>query len=159
MSNLRERKPRKDRFVLMVSFAIGDEEFGVDILRVQEIFRMPVLTRLPNAPEYVDGAISLHGKTVPVVNLRRRFGLPRKQWDNNARIIVVEQSEKQIGFIVERLQEIVRVQVHEMKLTTPFPGEIKTDYISAVAKPKGHLLNLLDLEKVFRQEMGLLRRE
>ena len=156
MSDLHKKRARKESFVLVVSFTIDGEEYGVDILSVQEIFRMPLLTRLPNTPEYVDGMISLQGKNVPVVNLRRRFGLPRGQWDNNARLIVVEWSEKQLGFMVEKLQDIVRVAVSEMKHTVPFPGEVKADYVSAFTKTKGRRLNLLDMEKVFRYEAALL---
>jgi purine-binding chemotaxis protein CheW len=154
--NSQEQKKRKDHFVLIVSFAVGGENFGVDILPVQEIDPAPTITRSPNTPEYVDGMLSFHGKLVPVINMRRRFGLPRKQWDQNARIIVVEQSEKHIGFFVERMDEIVRVPIRTVKTASPFPGEMKADYISAVAHLNGRRLNLLDLEKILRLEKELL---
>ena len=65
-----------DDLLQLVSFTIGDEEFGVDILQVQEINRMLEVTRVPNAPEYVDGVINLRGKVIPIIDLRRRFGMP-----------------------------------------------------------------------------------
>src|SRR5512140_632401 len=140
----------------MVSFTVGGEEYALDILQIQEIYKMSGVARHPDVPEYVDGVITLKGQTVPVVNLRRRFGLPRKQWDHNARIVVVGWAEKQVGFVVERLQDIVHVPVHELEHFVPFPGEIRADYLSAVAKRDGHLLSLLDIERIFHQEKALL---
>jgi purine-binding chemotaxis protein CheW len=109
-------------------------------------------------PEYVDGVINLRGRMVPIVNLRRRFGMPRKQWDENTRIIVVEFAKKQIGFIVEALQDIVHVPPKAMEVLPSFPGDVKADYITAVGKLKERRLNLLDLKKVLRQEAALLDR-
>jgi purine-binding chemotaxis protein CheW len=155
-SNKPPRRARKDSFVLIVAFSVGNEECGVDLLQVREISKMPALARLPGAPEYVDGVISLQGKAIPVVNLRRRFGLPRKEWDGNARIIIVERQEKQIGFLVEALQEIVRVPVRQMETRLLFREDMKADYVTAVGKVKDRKLNLLDLKQVFHHEASIL---
>src|SRR5512136_1696148 len=82
----------RDEELQLVGFKIDDEEFGLDILKVQEINRMSVMTRVPNAPEYVDGVINLRGKVIPIIDLRRRFGMQRKDHDKNTRIVVVELS-------------------------------------------------------------------
>ena len=81
-----------EELLQLVSFNIGDEEFGVDILQVQEINRMLEVTRVPNAPEHVDGVINLRGKVIPIIDLRRRFGMDRKEHDKHTRIVVVELS-------------------------------------------------------------------
>jgi purine-binding chemotaxis protein CheW len=155
-SNKPPKRARKDSFVLIVVFVVGNEECGVDLLQVREISKMPMLSRLPGAPEYVDGVINLGGKAIPVVNLRRRFGLPRKDWDGNARIIIVEREEKQIGFLVEALQEIVRVPVRQMETRLLFREDMKADYVTAVGKVKDRKLNLLDLKQIFHHEGSIL---
>ncbi len=137
-----------DELLQLVSFNIGEEEFGVDILKVQEINRMLEVTRVPNAPEYVDGVINLRGKVIPVIDLRRRFDMPRKEHDKNTRVIVVELAGKIIGFVVDAVQEVLRIP---RTVTEPPPSivaGVKADYITAVGKLEDRLLILLDLEKV-----------
>jgi purine-binding chemotaxis protein CheW len=148
---------RRDMLTQMVSFTVGDDEFGVDILRVQEINRVPPLTRLPQLPDYVEGVFTLWGKMVPVVNLRRRFGFPPKEWDEYTRIIVVEFARQQIGFIVDALQEIVRVPA---VLTEPSPlvSDTRGDYVTSVVRLKDRFLNLFNLERVFLQEESILNK-
>lgn len=138
----------KDELLQLVSFNIGDEEFGVDILKVQEINRTLEVTRVPNAPEYVDGVINLRGKVIPVIDLRRRFGMPRKEHDKNTRIIVVELSGKVVGFVVDAVREVLRIP---KSVTEPPPSivtGVEADYITAVGKLEDRLLTLLDLDKV-----------
>lgn len=93
----------------LVSFKLGKEEFGIDILRVHEINRMLNLTRLPNAPYYIDGVVNLRGRVIPVVNLRVKLGMERKEADRNSRIVVVELSGKIIGFLVDEVNEVLRI--------------------------------------------------
>jgi len=137
-----------DELLQLVSFKIGDEEFGVDILKVQEINRMIEVTRVPNAPEYVEGVINLRGKVIPVVDLRKRLGMIAKENDKNTRIIVVELSGKTVGFVVDGVREVLRIP---KSVTEPPPSVatgVNADYITAVGKLDDRLLTLLDLEKV-----------
>jgi purine-binding chemotaxis protein CheW len=147
-----------EELLQLVSFNIGDEEFGVDILSVQEINRMMEVTRVPNAPEFVDGVINLRGKVIPVIDLRRRFGMERKGHDKNTRIIVVELAGKVVGFVVDAVREVLRIP---RSVTEPPPalgGALKEDYITAVGKLDDRLLILLDLEKVLSEnEMASTR--
>jgi purine-binding chemotaxis protein CheW len=147
-----------EELLQLVSFNIGDEEFGVDILSVQEINRMMEVTRVPNAPEFVDGVINLRGKVIPVIDLRRRFGMERKGHDKNTRIIVVELAGKVVGFVVDAVREVLRIP---RSVTEPPPalgGSLKEDYITAVGKLDDRLLILLDLEKVLTEnEMASAR--
>lgn len=154
MSELQDGKTKThaglggDELLQLVSFEIGDEEFGVDILKVQEINRMLEVTRVPNAPEYVDGVINLRGKVIPIIDLRRRFGMARKEHDKNTRIVVVELSGKVVGFVVDAVSEVLRIP---RSVTEPPPSlvaGIEAEYITAVGKLDDRLLILLDLEKV-----------
>ncbi len=137
-----------EELLQLVSFNIGEEEFGVDILQVQEINRMLEVTRVPNAPEYVEGVINLRGKVIPVVDLRKRLGMPEKDHDKNTRIIVMELGGKVVGFVVDAVQEVLRIP---RGVTEPPPSIAaggNAEYIRAVGKLDDRLLTLLDLEKV-----------
>ncbi|HOV98531.1 MAG TPA: chemotaxis protein CheW [Bacteroidota bacterium] len=146
--NSQNELKQSDEILQLVSFNIGEEEFGVDILKVQEINRMLNVTRVPNAPEYVEGVINLRGKVIPVVDLRKRFGLPPKEHDKNTRIIVIELSGKTVGFVVDSVKEVLRIP---KSVTEPPPAlatNINADYITAVGKLDDRLLTLLDMERV-----------
>jgi purine-binding chemotaxis protein CheW len=137
-----------DELLQLVSFNIGDEEFGVDILRVQEINRTLAVTRVPNVPEYVDGVINLRGKVIPIVDLRRRFGMERREHDKHTRIIVVDLGGETLGFVVDAVREVLRIP---RSVTEPPPqiiGGVREEYITAVGKLDDRLLILLDLDKV-----------
>ncbi len=141
-----------DDILQLVSFKIGGEEFGVDILKVQEINRMLSITKVPNAPTFVEGVVNLRGKIIPVVNLRKRLKLPVIDHNDKTRIIVVELQDNTVGFIVDEVKEVLRIP---RSITEPAPSMvagIKTDYITAVGKLEDRLLILLDLEKVLSTE-------
>jgi Chemotaxis signal transduction protein len=132
----------------LVSFNIGQEEFGVDILKVQEINRMLTVTHVPNSPYYVDGVINLRGKVIPIIDLRTRLGLERKEHDKDTRIIVVELEGKTVGFVVDAVSEVLRIP---RNITEPPPvlaSGVDSSYITAVGKLEDRLLILLDLDKV-----------
>jgi purine-binding chemotaxis protein CheW len=135
----------------LVSFKIGDEEFGVDILQVQEINRMLEVTRVPNAPEFVDGVINLRGKVIPIIALRRRFGMERKENDKNTRIVVVELDGKIVGFVVDAVREVLRIPKSVTEPPPPIVAGIGAEYIRAVGKLEGRLLILLDLKGVLSE--------
>ena len=141
-----------DDLLQLVSFNIGEEEFGVDILSVKEINRMQNVTRVPNAPEYVDGVINLRGKVIPIVDLRSRLGMQRKEHDKNTRIIIVEMRGKVVGFVVDAVQEVLRIARGVTEVPPSILGSIKGDYIKAVGKLADRLLILLDLEKALDDE-------
>ncbi len=137
-----------DELLQLVSFNIGEEEFGVDILKVQEINRMVDVTRVPNTPEYVDGVINLRGKVIPIIDLRRRFKMERKEKDKNTRIIVVELKGKVLGFVVDAVSEVLRISKSLSEPPPPIIAGIEADYITAIAKLENRLLILLDLDRV-----------
>ncbi|GAB1430884.1 chemotaxis protein CheW [Ignavibacteria bacterium] len=132
----------------LVSFTIGNEEFGVDILKVQEINRMTAITRVPNAPEHVEGVINLRGKIIPIIDLRKRLGVDCNDHDKNTRIIVVELVGKVLGFIVDSVSEVRRIPVSITERPPAMIAGIRGDYITSIAKLEDRLLILLDLEKI-----------
>jgi purine-binding chemotaxis protein CheW len=133
----------------LVSFTIGEEEYGVDILCVQEINRMLNVTQVPNSPSYVDGVINLRGKVIPVIDLRSRFGMPRIARTKDTRIVVVELVGKTVGFVVDGVSEVLRIQKH---VTEPPPATVmqnmESEFITSVAKLDDRLLILIDLERI-----------
>jgi purine-binding chemotaxis protein CheW len=142
----------QDQLLQLVSFNIGDEEFGVDILKVQEIIRTVEVTRVPNSPDFVDGVINLRGKVIPIIQLRKRFGMPSRERDKNTRIIVVELEGKIVGFVVDGVSEVLRIPASVTEAPPALIGGLQADYITAIGKLEDRLLILLNLEKVLSTE-------
>ena len=94
----------------LVNFSLGSEEFGVDIMRVQEIIRIPPITRVPKAPDYVEGVINLRGNVIPVISLRTRFGMGRVEETDLSRIIVLQVQTKVFGIRVDAVTEVLRIE-------------------------------------------------
>ncbi len=137
-----------DQELQLVSFNVGTEEFGVDILKVHEINRMTEITRVPKAPDFVEGVINLRGKIIPIIDLRKRFGMETKEQDKSTRIIVVEINEQTIGFVVDAVSEVIRMSSADIDNAPELVTGIDADYIKGVGKLEDKLLILLDLEKV-----------
>ena len=145
-------KIQTEEVLQLVSFTLGQEEFGLDIQSIQEINRMVEITRVPNSPEFVTGVINLRGKVIPIIDLRKRFGFPPKESDKNTRIIVVELGSMVVGFIVDTVREVIRIPKN---ITEPPPAIIAgigSEYIISVAKLENRLLILLDLERLLRDK-------
>ncbi|MGK9475614.1 chemotaxis protein CheW [Melioribacter sp. OK-6-Me] len=138
----------------LVSFKIGKEEFGIDILRVQEINRMLNLTRLPNAPYYIDGVVNLRGRIIPIVNLRVKLGLERIEADKNSRIVVVDLNGKTIGFLVDEVSEVLRIPEDITEQPPAMVAGVDSSLIKAIGKLEDRLLILLDLERVLSADVS-----
>ena len=136
----------------LVSFNIADEEFGVDILNVQEINRMVDITRVPNVANFVKGVINLRGKVIPIIDLRARLNMPPIQHGTETRIVVVELGNNIIGFIVDKVNEVIRIG---KDITEPPPAMvsgIEAEYITAIGKLEDRLLILLDLKRIIKTD-------
>ena len=144
----KDKNSESNELLQLVSFKIGNEEFGVDILKVQEINRMMAITKVPSAPSFVEGVINLRGRVIPVIDLRIKMGLPRKDLSKNTRIVVVELEGTTIGFIVDEVSEVLRIPKNITEAPPEMVAGIDSDYITAVGKLEDRLLILLDLEKV-----------
>jgi len=134
--------------IQLVSFRIGAEEFGVDILNVQEINRMTEITRVPKVPDYVEGVINLRGKVIPVIDLRKRLDLDAAEYDKSTRIVVADVQGRTIGLIVDAVSEVLRIPGSAIEPPPELVTRIDQEYVQGVAKLEDRLLMFLDLSKV-----------
>jgi purine-binding chemotaxis protein CheW len=141
-----------DALLQLVTFTIGEEEFGVNILQVQEIIRMLDITKVPKAPEFVEGVINLRGKVIPIIDLRKRFGMPPKVRDKSSRIIVVELDNTVVGFIVDAVLEVLRLPAATVEPPPPAVAGLDAEYISGVGKLDDRLLIMLDLNRLLSRD-------
>lgn len=148
MEILESTKASASEILQLVSFMIGNEEYAVDIFYVKEINRLSQITKVPNAPDFIEGVINLRGRIIPVIDLRIKMGLPKKGYDKDSRIIVIEDENILVGFLVDSVREVLRIP----KLVIEEPPEIvtssKTEFISSVGKLEDRLLILIDLKKI-----------
>jgi purine-binding chemotaxis protein CheW len=135
----------------LVVFQLGAELYGVEISRVHEIIRPQSITRVPRAPAFVEGVINLRGKVIPVVDLRRRFGLPAAEQTRSSRIVVVEIGDQVVGIVVDGVSEVLRVNDASVEPASPVVAgsDAGSEYISGIAKLTDRLVILLDLDRVF----------
>lgn len=138
--------------IQLVGFKIGDEEFGVDIIKVQEINRMVEITRVPNAAHFVEGVINLRGKVIPIIDMRKRLDLHLSDYTKETRIVVVEDDGRIVGFIVDSVSEVIRLDKKITEAPPPMVSGIKSDFITAIAKLEERLLILLDLKMILHSE-------
>ena len=136
----------------LVVFHLGAELYGVEIARVHEIIRLMQVTRVPRAPSFVEGVINLRGKVIPVVDLRRRFGLPQAEHTRASRIVVVELSDHVVGIIVDGVSEVLRVNASTIEPPSPVVAGIDSEYLSGIAKVDEQLIILLDLDRVLARD-------
>lgn len=151
MNNTDENIAEVNELLQLVSFKIGNEEFGFDIFKVKEINKMMDITKVPNSPSFVEGVVNLRGKITPVVDLRTRLGMERKEDDKETRIIVVEMEDSTVGFKVDEVSEVLRISQDRTEPPPEMVAGIHSDYITAVAKLDDRLLILLDLDRILSQ--------
>ena len=148
MPNIGDKAKDTAEILQLVSFTIGNEEFGVDILYVQEINRMLQITKVPNAPDFVDGVVNLRGRVIPVIDLRSKMGMLKKEHDQDTRIIVVEVANKTVGFIVDTVKEVLRIPQNITEAPPELVSGINSEFIKSVGKLEDRLLILIDIEKI-----------
>ncbi|WP_342304796.1 chemotaxis protein CheW [Methanolobus sp. ZRKC5] len=136
----------------LVVFSLGLEEFGVDIMQVQEIIRMPEITRIPRSPDYVKGVINLRGKIIVVMDLDKRFGMSQKDMTDESRVVVVDIEGTVIGLVVDSVSEVIRLQGSNIDQTPEIiTQKINAEYLKGVGKLEDRLLILLDLENILSE--------
>lgn len=129
----------------VVCFRLGDEEYGIDIARVQEINRMIGVTRVPHAPEFMKGVINLRGQLVPIVDLRVRFGMPPSEPTKSTRIVVTEVGRGRVGLVVDGVSEVLKIPVEHIEPAPAMMSEVESAYIRGVGKYADRLIVLLEL--------------
>ncbi len=135
-----------------VILELGRETFGIDIGGVQESIRMTTITNLPGAPEFVEGVINLRGRIIPVVDLKRRFGLEQGEHTNRSRIVVVDVGAHTIGVVVDGVSEVLKIAPGQVEPPPAVTMTGDSDYIRGVAKLDDRMITLLDLAKALATE-------
>lgn len=140
-----------------LTFKLGIESYGIDVLKVREIIRHLDVTTVPQMPDYIRGVINLRGKIVPVMDLRRRFEFSQVTDTDQTCIIVVQLAlpgcpATAMGMVVDGVEEVVNLNTGDIEATPNFGGQIATDYILGMAKVKGAVKVLLDIDRVVRAD-------
>jgi len=139
----------------IVGFQVGRETYGVPITSLHEIVRVPEITQVPDAPEYMEGVINLRGKIVSVVDLRKRFRKEASKLGRRHRILVVEHRGRLAGMIVDSASEVLKIPESEIEPAPPMMQEGGLDCVTGLGKYHGRLIILLDISKVLQaQETG-----
>jgi purine-binding chemotaxis protein CheW len=133
----------------VIVFALGSEEYGVEVEKVRTIERMQPMTRVPKTPEFVKGVINLRGIVIPVIDLRARFGLETVEYNDNTRIIIVAAEQYEVGLIVDNANDVLDIDTDQIDNPPEIVGGIKAKYLDGIAKVGDQrLLVLLNLEQV-----------
>ena len=138
----------------IVGFRVGRETYGVPITALHEIVRVPEITAVPDAPEYVEGVINLRGKIVSVIDLRKRFGQPAPAFHRHNRILVVEHKGRLSGMIVDGASEVLKIPKSDIEPAPAVIEECGLDCVTGLGKYKGRLIILLDVNKVLDSRGG-----
>jgi purine-binding chemotaxis protein CheW len=138
--------------IQMVSFLLDDVEYGIDILAVHEILRMPEMTRLPNTPGFIKGVINLRGNVIPVVDVRERFGLPQGELTDLTRIIVVEIGEKLVGLLVDNVYQVVRMPDRNIDPPSELIEGVSEEFIKGIGRLSNRLIIILNLGNMLFSE-------
>ncbi len=131
-----------------LTFALNEEEYGVEILKVKEIIGIMGITTVPQTPEYMKGVINLRGKVIPIIDLRLKFTMPEEEHTKETCIIVVEVHTSLIGIVVDSVSEVLYIKGDEIEDAPSFGQEIDTAFIMGLGKAKEKIIILLDIEKV-----------
>lgn len=133
-----------------LTFILDGEEYGVDILRVQEIKGWEKATKIPNTPRYIKGVINLRGAIVPIVDLRTRFDMEKVDYSKTTVVIVLKvisgNAERTLGFVVDAVSEVYNVSREQMRPAPEFSGAISLDYIHGLATVGEKMVILLDID-------------
>lgn len=142
----------------LVIFELGGEQYGVGIETVESIIKLQTITRVPHAPKFVEGVTNLRGVVLPVIDLRKRFGLELEAATKDSRIVVVEVNGLKVGMIVDAVTEVLRIQDEQIEPPSPMITTLDSAFILGIAKVDKRLVILLDLSKILSaQEQERLR--
>ncbi|HHU82663.1 MAG TPA: purine-binding chemotaxis protein CheW [Firmicutes bacterium] len=149
----KEQGEAREELIQLVLFKLGEEEFGVNILQAREIEKLDQgLTRVPKAPPFVEGVINLRGEIIPIVDLRKRFGLTLPPVGYDSRVIIVEVRGAPVGMLVDAVVEVIRVPVSAVEPPPPITKGVESQYLAGVAKVDNRLIVLLNLDRALSPE-------
>jgi purine-binding chemotaxis protein CheW len=129
-----------------LSFTLGDEQYGVDILKVQEIRGYDQVTRVPDAPDYIKGVINLRGTIVPVIDLRLKLRLDNARYDAFTVMIVLNVEQRVVGIVVDSVSDVIELSAEHIRPTPEFGAAVDTRFINGIGTQDERMLILLDIE-------------
>lgn len=139
-----------DKVVQLVGFMVGNEEFAVPILSIQEIIKPIQSTRVPSTPPFVVGVFNLRGSVIPLIDLRQKFGYPKQKYTDETRFIVIKDKNQVSGFIIDKLTEALRIKESNIE---PIPENManEDDHIYGVGKKEDKILTILKVDSLFKR--------
>ena len=138
--------------IQLVGFRLDNEDYAIAITKIQEIILIKPITRIPQVPDFIEGLINLRGSVIPIVNLRKRFGLHPRELDDETRIIVVNIHDKTVGCIVDAVTQVMRINRDQIQPPPLGVLAVNHRYLAGLAKLDDRLMIILDIEKLFEAE-------
>ena len=140
-----------------LSFKLGAEEYGIDILKVQELRGYEACTRIANSPEFIKGVVNLRGIIVPIVDMRIKFNLGRVEYDNQTVVIILNVAHRVVGMVVDGVSDVLTLTQEQVMPAPEFGGTLATEYLTGLGTVDGRMLILMDIEKLMTsREMELI---
>jgi len=142
-----------------LAFTLGQEEYGIDILKVQEIRGYDVVTRIANAPPFIKGVINLRGIIVPIIDMRIKFNLGASTYDQFTVVIVLNIGGRVIGMVVDSVSDVIKLPSEEIRPAPELGTMLDTDYLIGLGTLEGRMLILVDIDRLMSsEEMGLMEK-
>jgi purine-binding chemotaxis protein CheW len=138
--------------IQLVGFRLDNEDYAIAITKIQEIILMKPITRIPQVPDFIEGLINLRGSVIPIVNLRKRFGLPPREIDDETRTIVVNVHEKTVGCVVDSVTQVMRISRDQIQPPPLGVMAVNHQYLAGLVKLDDRLMIILDIDKLFQAE-------
>jgi purine-binding chemotaxis protein CheW len=143
----------------LVIFSLGEEWYGIDIAAVDGIIKTQPITTLPHTLEYIEGILNLRGTVIPIMNLRKRFGLVSQPLTNDTRIVIVVLGQSKVGMMVDGVSEVLTISETDIDPAPPMVTNINANFIIGIAKVDERLIVMLDLERVLSKDEPYLLSE
>src|SRR4051812_12185172 len=142
--------------IQLVGFRLDNEDYAIAITKIQEIILMKPITRIPQVPDFIEGLINLRGSVIPIVNLRKRFGLTPREIDDETRTIVVNVHEKTVGCVVDAVTQVMRINRDQIQPPPLGVMAVNHQYLAGLAKLDDRLLIILEIERLFDEQSPLI---
>lgn len=141
----------------LLLFRLGQEEYGIDILSVQEIRRYEAVTRLVNTPDFIKGVINMRGTIVPIVDLRIKFNLPVVEYNDFTVVVILNVAERVVGIVVDAVSDVVSVGTEEIRPAPEFGAQVDADYLDGLATVDERMIIVVNIESLITTpELGLI---
>jgi purine-binding chemotaxis protein CheW len=139
-----------------LTFKLGDEEYGLWVRPVEDILQLKPITSVPNTPDYLEGVINMRGSVIPVIDLRVRFGMKSREYDDKTCIVVVEHEDVRSGLIVDRVNEVLTLDEEKIEPTPPLGRSVEEEYLAGIARLEERILALVELGAMLSENRAVL---